>query len=87
MWLQQDHIKEKIQFEKGKGTENPAGMNTKGLSGDEIDKYVKMLDMNFEEGRAELAPDLVSALHVLHCQHFNSSNQRIAHRVRFKFTA
>ena len=39
--LQQDHIKEKIPYEKVKGTENPADMNTKALSGDEIYKYVK----------------------------------------------
>ena len=63
LWLQQEHTKEKIKIDKVKGTENPADMNTKGLSGDEINKYIDMLDMKFEEGRAELAPDLVSVLH------------------------
>ena len=79
--------KRKIKFDKVKGTENPADMNTKGLSGDEINKYIEMLKMKFEEGRAELAPDLVSALHKLHCHRFNSSSKRIAHKVKFTSTA
>ena len=40
------------------GTENPADMNTKGLNGDQIDKYTDMLRMEHREGRAELAPEM-----------------------------
>ena len=43
---------------KVKGIENPTDMNTKGLSGDEIAKYVKMLGMGYKEGRSELAPEV-----------------------------
>ena len=90
LWLQQEHIKEKIKFDKVEGTENPADMNTKGLSGGEINKYIEMLDMKFEEGRAELAPDLVSALHNLNCKRFNSTAHKVTKKVTFKeesFTA
>ena len=41
---------------KVKGTENPADMNTKGLSGDEIAKYIEMIRMGHQEVRSELAP-------------------------------
>ena len=33
-------------------------MNTKGLKAELINKYVKELDMEHREGRAELSPDL-----------------------------
>ena len=84
LWLQQESIKEKIKMLKVLGTENPADMNTKGLSGDEINKYIDMLSMKFEEGRAELAPDLVSHLRSLHCNRFNSTTKKVTHRVRFE---
>ena len=58
-------------------------MNTKGLSGDEINKYIDMLSMKFEEGRAELAPDLVGALHNLNCKRFNCSAFEVSKKVKF----
>ena len=33
-------------------------MGTKGLNGDQIDKFIRMLNMEHREGRADLAPDL-----------------------------
>ena len=42
------------------GTENPADMNTKGLNWENIDKFIRMLNMEHKEGRAELAPELLS---------------------------
>ena len=58
LWLQQESIKNKITFNKVPGTDNPADMNTKGLKAELINKYVKELDMEHREGRAELSPDL-----------------------------
>ena len=62
-------------------------MNTKGLSGDEINKYVDMLDMKFEEGRSNLAPDLVSALHNMNCKRYNSTAHKITKKVKFNTKA
>ena len=53
LWLQQESIKKKkLRMKKVKATENPADMNTKGLSGEEITKYVKMIGMGYQEGRS-----------------------------------
>ena len=84
LWLQQDCIKEKISFNKVKGTENPADMNTKGLSEELILKYTNDLNMKFEEGRSELAPEVVSMLHKNHCKRFNSCEKMVSKRVRIK---
>ena len=84
LWLQQDCIKENISFNKVKGTDNPADMNTKGLSEYQIIKYVTDLSMKFEEGRAELAPEVVNSLHTAHCNRFNSCHKMITKRVRIK---
>ena len=72
------------KINKVKGTENPADMNTKGLSGDEITKYVEMLNMGYQEGRAELAPEVQQMLNKRKCNRFNSSSSKITHRVRIK---
>ena len=67
---------------KVKGTENPADMNTKGLSGDEIAKYIKMLGMGYKEGRSELAPEVHNLIKKLKCTRYNSTSSKITHRVR-----
>ena len=67
-----------------KGTENPADMNTKGLSGDEITKYVKMIGMGYKEGRSELAPEVHQVIKKTKCVRFNSTSSKITHRVRNK---
>ena len=58
LWLEQESIKEKLTMNKVPGTENPADMGTKGLNGEFIDKFIKMLGMEHREGRAELAPEV-----------------------------
>ena len=84
LWLQQDSIKKKLKMNKVPGTENPADMNTKGLSGDEIAKYTKMLNMKYEEGRAELAPEVHQIVNKQKCTRFNSTSSKITHKVRIK---
>ena len=82
LWLQQESIKNKFKMEKVKGTENPADMNTKGLSGEEIAKYIKMLNMGYAEGRSELAPEVYQAIHKDQCTRFNSISSKVTRRVR-----
>ena len=82
LWLQQESIKKKLRLNKVKGTENPADMNTKGLSGDEISKYVRMLNMEHQEGRSELAPEVHSMLHKERCIRYNSTSSKVTRRVR-----
>ena len=69
---------------KVKGTENPADMNTKGFSGEEIAKYVEMLNMKYQEGRSELAPEVDQILPKQSCIRFNSKSSKITHRVKTK---
>ena len=59
-------------------------MNTKGLSGDEIAKYIKMIGMTYQEGRAELAPEVNEIINKTKCVRFNSTSSKITHRVRSK---
>ena len=84
LWLQQDSIKKKLTMNKVKGTENPADMNTKGLNGDEIAKYVEMLGMGYKEGRANLAPEVHNVIRKQKCTRFNSSTSKVTHKVRIK---
>ena len=84
LWLQQESIKEKLKMNKVSGTENPADMNTKGLSGDEIAKYVEMLSMGYKEGRANLAPEVHNVIRKQKCTRFNSSTSKVTHKVRVK---
>ena len=60
------------------GTENPADTGTKGLSGDQIGKFIRMLQMEHREGRAELAPDLNELMHLNQCLRFNSCNKKVS---------
>ncbi len=66
------------------GTENPADMNPKGLSGDEIAKYVEMINMGYKEGRSGLAPEVHQVLNKQRCNRFNSSMSKVTHKVRIK---
>ena len=84
LWLQQESIKSKLKMNKVPGTENPADMNTKGLSGDEIAKYVEMLNMGYKEGRANLAPEVNNLINKQKCLRFNSSTSKITHKMRIK---
>ena len=82
LWSQQESIKRKLKLNKVKGTENPADMNTKGLSGDEINKYIWMLNMKHQEGRSELAPEVHITIHKEQCTRFNSISSKVTRRVR-----
>ena len=82
LWLQQDSIKRKLKLNKVKGTENPADMNTKGLNGDGISRYVRMLNMQHQEGRSELAPEVHQLINKSRCGRFNSTSSKVARRVR-----
>lgn len=84
LWLQQESIRKKLKLDKVLGTENPADMNTKGLNAESIEKYVRMLNMEHKEGRAELAPELHQGLHKANCSRYNSTNKNITKRVRRK---
>ena len=84
LWLQQESIKKKLKMNKVLGTQNPADMNTKGLSGDEIAKYTKMISMGYKEGRAELAPEVHKLINKQKCNRFNSSTSKITHRMRIR---
>ena len=81
LWLQQESIKKKLRMDKVKGTENPADMNTKGLGGDEIAKYIKMLNMGYKEGRSELAPEVHAITNKQKCTRFNSSSVKVTHKM------
>ena len=82
LWLQQDSIKRKLRLNKVKGTENPADMNTKGLNGDDISRYIRMLNMQHQEGRSELAPEVYQLLNKSKCVRFNSTSSKVTRRVR-----
>ena len=82
LWLQQESIKKKLRMNKVKGTENPADMNTNGLSGDEITKYIRMLNMGYQEGRANLAPEVQQLMQQTKCKRFNSTTSKVTKRVR-----
>ena len=77
LWLQQESVKKKLKMLKVLGTENPADMMTKGLNIESITKFVRMLSMKHQEGRADLAPELNQALNKMKCVRFNSEDQRI----------
>ena len=64
-------------MQKVLGTENPADMMTKGLNIESINKYVKMLSMKHQEGRADIAPELNQAINKQKCVRFNSESQKI----------
>ena len=84
LWLQQDSIKHKLKPNKVKGTENRSDMNTKGLNGDDTSRYVRMLNMQHQEGRSELAPEVHELTNKQKCTRFTSTSSNITHKVRIK---
>ena len=82
LWLQQESIKRKLRLGKVKGTENPADMNTKGLNGEDISRYVRMLNMQHQEGRSGLAPEVYQLINKERCGRFNSTSSKVTRRVR-----
>ena len=82
LWLQQDSTKHKLRLNKVKGTENPADMNTKGLNGDDISRYVRMLSMQHKDGGSELAPEVHQLNNKERCNRYNSTSSKVTRRVR-----
>lgn len=81
LWLQQESIRKKFGSNIVKGTKNPADINTKGLSGDEVHKYVELLNMEHRSGRADLAPEVRNIVNNLKCCRTNSTAKH--KKVRF----
>ena len=77
LWLQQPVIREQVELIKINGKVNPADMNTKGLTSEQINMFISALNMTYVEGRAELAPELNLLLHQMICKRFNSTGNRI----------
>ena len=80
LWLQQESIKRKLVINKILGTINPADMHTKALPYDSIVKHITTSNMQFEEGRSELAPELNQFIHKLICKRFNTSITKVTKR-------
>ena len=57
-------------------------MNTKGLNGDDRSRYVRMLNMQHQEGRSELAPEVHLIINKERCGRFNSTSSKVTRRVR-----
>jgi len=53
LWIQEKDGKEQLKYEKVKGTDNPADLMTKYVSSQKMAKYLEMLGLHFEEGRAK----------------------------------
>ena len=49
-----------------------------------INKYIKMLGMGYQEGRAGLAPEVHQILNKIKCTRYNATSSKIMHRVRIK---
>ena len=58
LWVQQAHANKQIAFEKVPGADNPSDMMTKHVPADLLDKHMKCMNLNIEEGRAVGAPQL-----------------------------
>ena len=61
LWLQEQHLREVIEFVKVSGTANPADLMTKHLSRDLIDQYMVHMGVALREGRAVATAQLHSA--------------------------
>ena len=69
------------------GTENPADMGTKGLNGELIEKFVRMVNMEHKDGRSDLAPDLNKLIQKEKCKRSNSTSKFVTKKVKFKNSA
>ena len=58
LFVQNLNAEKIIKFSKVLGTENPADLCTKGLSEAEIEKYIKMTQSAFHQGKHGLCPQL-----------------------------
>ena len=59
LYIQQINVDKVLRFEKTSGDSNPSGICTKGLAGPKIMKFIERMNMEFVDGRASDAPNLV----------------------------
>jgi len=53
LWVQEKAESGELRYRKVKGTENPADLMTKALTGAEIKKYMERINLTGMRGRAE----------------------------------
>ena len=53
LWIQEKVEDGEVNIRKVAGEENPADMMTKNLNEGKVEKFMKMLNKEFKEGRAE----------------------------------
>ena len=58
LWLQEQSLRQAVEFIKVKGTANPADLMTKHLARAQVDQYLEALGYEVREGRAEAAVKL-----------------------------
>ena len=68
LWCQQQVRSGEILLEKIAGTENPGDSLTKHLSGPELRAHMDRMSLELQEGRAETAPQLTTAV-LASCDH------------------
>ena len=59
LYIQQINVDKVLRFEKTSGDSNPSDTCTKGLAGPKIMKFIERMSMEFIDGRASAAPNLV----------------------------
>ena len=59
LYIQQINVDRVLRFEKTSGDSNPSDICTKGLAGPKIMKFIERMSMEFIDGRASAAPNLV----------------------------
>ena len=57
LWIQEKRARGEMTFEKVDGEANPADMMTKGVNGEKIERFCKVLGFEKKEGRHEQAPE------------------------------
>ena len=82
LWLQQQHIKNNVPIKKIHGPENPADLGTKALKFESIEKHISKMNMRFESGRADIAPELNLMLRKKICQRNNTVEMSPTVRLR-----
>ena len=58
LWIQEKAAKKKINYGKIKGTETPADLFTKHLSREVLAKHMDTMNMEFKDGKSEVAIEL-----------------------------
>ena len=59
LYIQQINVDKVLRFEKTSGDSNPSDICTKGFAGPKIMMFIERMSMEFIDGRASAAPNLV----------------------------